>query len=700
MLGPLVVQRGGRQDEVMGRRPQTVLVCLLLARGRSVSDQRLIDALYGGRPASSARNQIQQAVSALRRLGVPIARVDGGYILPVADEEVDAFAFEQRLQRASAAAEEGMHEEAVALLREGFALWRGQPLTGLDGPLAAITRTNLGELRIAALVGRINAELELGRHTRLIGELRDLVAEHPLHERFHAQLMLALYRDGRQAEALEVFAALQRVLVEELGADPSPAVQELHRQVLAQDPKLDGPGPAPATPRQLPLPRPLLFGRDAERMRIREALEEDGRRVVAITGFGGMGKTALAVRTAHELADRFPDGQLFMNLAGPADPTDVLGAFLRALGLPEAEIPDGLTQRSARFRSLVAGRRLLIVLDDAQSRDQVLPLLPGTDGCSVIVTSRSWEIGALEWELVRLGPLAEPDARRLLARGAGQVLLDAEPQATQEILERCAGMPLALEIVSVRLRSRSAPMSRIAERLADRDRMLTELSLGERAVHTVLEVGYQALDAPLQALLRRIAFYGAREVTPELAAALADLPLARAGYLLDDLVDAEFLHVGADQAGYHCHDMVLAYCHQRALEEDSAETRAAALDRAFGWLLACGDAAHTAIFGDRDWKVRGRALRWAPEGVVTLPDGRRWLKENQGHLAHALSRAIEAGLDEQAWELALTVVPLYTAGGADGRPGESLPAGTPKALQVPARPMVDYRGRRPATTTA
>lgn len=663
MLGPVVVHRDGRPEEVMGRRSQTVLVCLLLARGRSVSDQRLIDALYGSQPASSARNQIQQAVCALRRLDVPIARVDGGYILPVVDEEVDAFTFEQRLRSASAVAERGRYEDAVALLREGFALWRGQPLAGLDGPLAAMTRTNLEELRIAALVERVNAELELGRHTRLIGELRDLVAEHPLHERFHAQLMLALYRDGRQAEALEVFAALHQVLVEELGTDPSPAVQELHRQVLAQDPKLDGPGPASAVPRQLPPPQPLLVGRDAERRCIRKALEKDGPRVVAITGFGGMGKTALAVHTAHELADRFPDGQLFMNLSGPVDPTDVLGVFLRALGLHEAEVPDGLAQRSACLRSLVAGLRLLIVLDDAWSRDQVLPLLPGTDGCAVIVTSRSWEISALDWEPVQLGPLAEPDARLLLAHGVGQMLLDAEPRTTQEVLDRCAGMPLALEIVSVRLRSRHAPMSRIAERLADRDRMLTELSLGERAVRTVLEIGYQTLDAPLQTLLRRIACYGSGQVTPELAAALADLPLARAGYLLDDLVDAEFLQACADQGGYHCHDMVLAYCHQRALGEDSAEVRAAALERAFGWWLTCGDAAHTAIFGGRYWKVQGRAPRWAPDDVVTPPDGRQWLKENRCRLAHALSRAIEAGMDEQAWELALAVVPLHTVGG-------------------------------------
>jgi DNA-binding SARP family transcriptional activator len=583
MLGPLVVQWDGRQDEIMGRRPQTVLVCLLLARGRSVSDQRLIDALYGSQPTSSARNQIQQAVSALRQLGVPIARVDGGYVLPVADDEVDAFLFEQRLDSASAAAEAGRYEEAAALLREGLDLWRGQPLAGLDGPLTAITRANLEELRIAALVEHGNAELELGRHTRLIGELRDLVAEHPLHERFHAQLMLALYRDGRQAEALEVFATLQGVLIEELGTDPSPAVRKLHRQVLAQDPKLDGPGPAPALPRQLPPPRrqPLL-GRDAERQRIRKALDGDGPRVVAITGFGGMGKTALAVQTAHELADRFPDGQLFMNLTGPADPSDVLGVFLRALGLREAEVPDRLAQRAACFRSLVAGRRLLILLDDACSLDQVLPLLPGADGCAVIITSRSWEISALDWGLVQLGPLTEADARLLLAHGAGQMLLDAEPQATQEILKQCAGLPLALEIVSLRLRSRPALMSRMAGRLADRDRMLTELSVGDRAVRTVLEIGYQTLDAPLQALLRRIACYGAREVTPELVAALADLPLARAEYLLEDLVDADFLHAGTDQNAYQCHDMVLAYCHQQALAEDSAEDRAAALERAFG----------------------------------------------------------------------------------------------------------------------
>ncbi|WP_143645463.1 AfsR/SARP family transcriptional regulator [Streptomyces swartbergensis] len=600
ILGPLLVRGGHQQVAITGRRPQAVLACLLLERGRTLSDEVLIDAVYGGRPPRSARNQIQQAVHHLRRLGVPVSRSGNGYALSAADTEIDAFAFQSHVRRARGAVQDGLLEEAATQFGLGFGLWRGEALTGFDTPYFREAAAALEESRLTALADHVETQLELGRPHEAIPDLRKAVAENPLRERFHSQLMLALYRDGRQSDALEVFRSLRLSLAEELGVDPSPDLNRLHQRILTQDPSLghvraasSSGSPGSAVPRQLPPGALVLNGREAELRKTRRALTWGGCPVVVLAGFGGTGKTALALHAAHAEADSFPDGQLFAKLVGdhalPVPPEEVLGMFLRALGLHDSDVPVGLQERAALFRTQTAGKRILVVLDDARTLKQIRPLLPSAAGCAVIITTPSWEVIQPEWELIKVDPLGPADARSLLERSVGRDLLEAEPQALQEVLDRCGGLPLALEIVAVRMASGQASVRRIAERLADRDRLLEELTAGDRTVRAVLEVGYRALDAEPRSLLRKIGLFGHGEFTVDMAAALGGTSATDAEYLLEDLTDAHFLFparaTAPGEVTYRCHDMVLAFGHELSLAEDTTEARAAALERAYARLM-------------------------------------------------------------------------------------------------------------------
>ncbi|MFI8322220.1 BTAD domain-containing putative transcriptional regulator [Streptomyces sp. NPDC085529] len=623
ILGPLRMWRGGEPVAIRGWRPRAVLAGLLLERGGALQDDMLIDMVYGEEPPRSARNQIQQAIHWLRKAGAPVIRSENGYSLSVGDAEVDAFAFQAHIEQARTAMRSRLFEEAEKQYRIGLGMWRGEALSGFDTPYFRAAAASLEEPRLVALAEHAEALLELGRPHAVIAELRRLTTEHPLRERFQGQLMLALYRDGRQSEALDVYRDLRVRLSEELGVEPSPALDKLHRQMLLQDPLLEHPraasaaAPSRVVPRQLPPRTGVLEGRDAELDRTLHALTGDGYPVVVLAGFGGTGKTALALHASHDAVAAFPDGQLFATLkdqhARPVRTEDVLGMFLRALGLRDPEVPAGLEERAARFRTLTAGRRILVVLDDAHTLKQIRPLLPGGDECAVVVTTTSWEISRPGWELVKIDPLGTADARRLLERSVGHPALEADPEAAREVLDRCGGLPLALEIVAARMAGGQVSLRRIAERLADRGRMLEELTAGDRTVRTVLDVGYRTLDARTQSLLRKIGFLGRREITVEMAAALEGAAVNDIGYRLDDLADAHFLHPARPAAPgartYRCRDMVLAYGHELSLAEDATEDRAAALERARAWLSREADPAVP--------------VRRAHRSVLGAPDGPR-----------------------------------------------------------------------------
>ncbi|HUD36036.1 MAG TPA: BTAD domain-containing putative transcriptional regulator [Streptosporangiaceae bacterium] len=455
LLGPVMVRCGGVALPVPKGRQRAVLAVLLLNAGRVVSVGELTEALWGSAPPPSAPVTVRNYVKRLRRVlgeadqGRIITR-SPGYVIRVDPGELDVTRFEGLIDSARDAARGGSWEAAADQARTALGLWRGEPLADVESAALALGEVpRLSELRLQVAELRIEAELHLGRHGVAIAELERMVAVHPLREHLHALLMAALVGAGRQAEALAAYQHARRVLVDELGADPGDELRELHRQVLTAGPVLAsfespllppggprsaGARPVPVAPRELPGPVPRFAGRAAELADLTAMLERAGAQrprnlvISAITGMAGVGKTALAVQWAHQVADRFPDGQLHVNLRGydpgqPVSAADALAGFLRSLGVPEQHIPAEIAQRAARYRSLLADRRMLVMLDNARDTEQVRPLLPGSPSCVTVVTSRDALAGLVARDgacRLDLGPLPPADAVGLLRALIGE----------------------------------------------------------------------------------------------------------------------------------------------------------------------------------------------------------------------------------------------------------------------------------------
>ena len=470
--------------------------------------QQMINAVWGEATPTHAVNLVQRHVSGLRRALEPnrpghapsdvLVWSNAGYLLTLPADAVDLDIFETELGRARAARAAGNPPAAAEALHAALKLWRGPLCDGLSSPFLDAQRDRLAKSRISAMEDRVELDLAIGDRTDVIAELRDLVAGHPLRERLHGLLMLALYRAGRQADALAVFRDVRHVLSEELGIEPAAPLQQLHQQILAGD--LESAAPASAkvvsdpsakthllrpVPAQLPH-RVLDFtGRSAELDQLDKLLSRDrgdaGTAVVitAISGTAGVGKTALAVHWAHRVSDQFPDGQLYVNLRGfdptgsAMKPAEAIRGFLDAFGVPPQEIPTSLEAQAALYRSLLAGRRVLVLLDNAADSDQVRPLLPGSPGCLVIVTSRNELAGLIAGEGARpvtVDLLNPTEARQLLSRRLGESRVLAENQAADDIIALCARLPLALMIVAARAVAHPVVPPRRARRRIARDR--------------------------------------------------------------------------------------------------------------------------------------------------------------------------------------------------------------------------------------
>ncbi|MCY0941739.1 AfsR/SARP family transcriptional regulator [Streptomyces antarcticus] len=601
VLGPVEVRRDGRRAPFSGAKLHTVLAALLVAREEVVSDERLCRLLWGWAPPATVSAQLYTYISRLRKILGADALIDRrppGYAMSIGNSTLDLREFEDLAHDGREALLREDFEKAGDLLRDALAKWNGLPFANATEYLADAEAPRLIEARTVALELRITADLALGRHEQITGELTGLVAEFPLRERIRCQLMTALYRSGRQADAIHLYHHGRAVLSEELGVNPGEGLQSTYRALL--DGTLDRrPRPAPAllsparpsgpdgsghpAPAMLPPDTVDFTGRERELGLLCRALAPErqsaGRpRRVLVTGMAGLGKTALAVHAAHRCQRDFPDGQLYADLRSPdgtpRHPTRVLLHLLRALG-PVDDVPVTADQDHLvrLYRERTRGRQLLIVLDNASGAAQLGPLLPNTPEPAVLVTGRTALPTVAGAHTVALAPLEARDSMALLAAAAGPDRLAAAPRAASAIVEHCAGLPLALRIVGTRIaaRPRCSP-DRLAGRLADPATRLRELHSGDLDVHTSLLPSWRALVPEVREVFPVLAGLGPQPFPAADAALALNRPEGEAERLLEALADAALLEVsGADERGQPCylfHPLVRLFA--LSLGEDAA----------------------------------------------------------------------------------------------------------------------------------
>ncbi|MET9604127.1 tetratricopeptide repeat protein [Streptomyces sp. NPDC006512] len=647
VLGPLRVHTGAGGTDVRPPLAAALLATLLLRHGRRGSTQALIDAVWGDAAPGGASGALRGHVAALRRVIEPgraprtPARVlvsrPNGYALHLLPDALDLTVFDRRAGSAARAVLAGRTGDALALYDSALDLWDGdEPLPGVPGPFAAAQRSALRERRLAVLEARWEVALLLGGHARAVEELRGPARSHPGRVRLQELLMTALYETGRQTEALDVYARAREALRGADGPGSGTGLDRIRLRILAGPgaPEADGPaaangpgspqspppggapartsGPlrsaaagtaapaAAAPPAPAPAPTALmspmlslppdpadLVGRDAEVVRLRQVLESGSVAAVgAVSGMGGVGKTAVAVRVAHEAAASFPDGVFFVDLCGmdarPADPHQVLGDLLRALGVTPAQLPAETAERVALHRSLLAGRRVLLVLDNAHDLRQVRDLMPTSPGCGLLVTSRNWltGLGSLAGAaLVHLEELTDGVALDLLVRLVGEERVRREEEAARALVADCGRLPLALRVVAARMAASPAlSVAETAERLADERRRVTELSGDGGAVDATFRLGTARLGPEQLRAFRLLALPDVPELGGLSSAALLDRTREEAEVLCEDLVDASLLQSPAP-GRYRYHDLLRLFARTSGAEELPAAERGGAMLR-------------------------------------------------------------------------------------------------------------------------
>ena len=669
LLGPVQVHGEDGPVEIRGTLRRTLLAALLLHRDAVVSADRLSDMIWGEKPPSSTTTSLYNQIMRLRQaLGPDAERIQAvapGYLIHVEPDELDLDEFSRLCAQARQAAADGDWARSAARYAAALALWRGEMLVDVPTLLDHASVHHFAEDRLLALQGRIEADLNLGRHDELIGELRTLTVSYQLREAFHAQLMLALYRAGRQADALAVYRDLRRATVDELGVEPGAAAQALHAGILDSAASLSLPKQSPATPaaagaaaprhvpRQLPVDARLFTGRAAEFHElvtlVQDADEDAGMFVIsAINGMAGIGKTALAVRSAHRLAERFPDGQLFIDLRGydaelaPLSAEDALDYLLRSLGVEPRAIPADPHERAALYRSRLAGTRTMILLDNAASTAQVLPLLPGTSGCVVLITSRNRMMGLDDAHFFALDALLPDEAIALLRMVAGESRIAADDPAARELVELCGLVPLAVRIVASRLRHHrgTTVAGLVAELRAEPDRMMEGLRDEERNLAGVFESSYRGLPEPEARLFRLLGLLPGVDLDAYAAANLLGAPLEEADRLLDSLLEQNLLAEHAP-GRYRMHDLLRAFA--RGLGTPP-EREGAAFDRLLDYYEFTAQ-----VGADRlARRVRPPSARRAPgPGVVRVlrddADAVAWISAERGNLLALLEQAGDSG---------------------------------------------------------
>jgi DNA-binding SARP family transcriptional activator/tetratricopeptide (TPR) repeat protein len=690
LLGTVAVAVDDGWLAVAGRRRSAVLAALALQPGDVVSADSLVDVVWGDRAPRTASGTLRNHLSYLRRVlpeGATVVARSAGYALELDGGGVDARTAEDLIGQAAGSLDVRQRE---ACLRTAIAMWQGPPLsdlTGLvwfDGHAQRLQRLLLQARRLL-----IAARLELGGHQHLVSELEELSREHPFDEQFHGQLMTALYRCGRQADALAVYHRLRVTLDEQLGVLPDIALRDLATAVLRQDPALAVP-PAPeavavtitpaltAVPAQLPATVAAFVGRERERAVLDGILARSGTDVgpvlVVVSGTAGVGKTTLAVRWAHQVQGRFPDGQLYVNLrgydpTGPVmDPAEAVRGFLAAFGVSGAQVPSSAQAQIGLYRSVLSGKRLLILADNAHDEQQVRSLLPGGPGSLVVLTSRNQLPGLLATHSAHALPLERPsesEARQILAQRLGSRRVDAEPQAVHDIITACARLPLALAIAATQaVLAPQLPMAALAAQLRDTATSLDPFDGAdpETNIRAVFSWSYRTLSAPAARLFRLLGLCAGSDIALPAAASLSGLPAPDVRPLLAELTRAHLLtETSPDRFGLH--DLLRAYAIEQAHQHDSDEQQAAARHRFLDHHLYTAHAATLLLKPARDpIDLAAPAPGVTPQPLADLDAALAWFKAEHSVLLATMARPPDS-FDRHTWQLAWTLVSYLTTQG-------------------------------------
>jgi len=677
LLGAVEVVVDGMPVDIGHARQQCVLASLALDANRMTSPDQLLDRVWGDNPPQRGRGAVHTYVSRLRRalLAAPGVGLDlraGGYVLVADPMTIDIVQFRGLVESAARAPDD---ERRAALLTDALGLWRSEEAFGtLDTPWLNRVRESLHAERFAAELERNDVELRLGRHAQLVGPLTAATAANPWDERLAGQHILALYRSGRQSEALEAYQRFRRRLADELGTDPGAALQLLQQRILNADPALTAPAatrpPArPANvPRQLPAPSPSFLGR-ADELRELDAVAE-GVPIVVIAGGGGMGKTWLALHWADRNLARFPDGQLYANLRGfdptgePVDPGVVVRGFLDALGVEPGRVPVDLDSQASLFRSTIAGRRMLVVLDNVRDTASAVPLLPGTADSTVMITSRRRPTGLVVSHGARvlaLDVLPPDDARRVLLRGVGRAVDDGDQAAVTALLDHCSGLPLALGIAAARAALRpELPLSALVAELQAASGPLDAFDAGELTVNlrAVLATSVDALTPPAGEVFTLLGLGQGPDIGLDAVASLAAQPVTRTRALLAELATANLVVEQAPDR-FRMHDLVRRYAVELAGAAGTADT-AGAQERLLDHYLHTAHAAALLLSPHRD----PLALGPARDGTVVadladLDEAMAWFDAEHAVLLPTIRHAGEAGFHLHAHAIPWTLATYF-----------------------------------------
>jgi len=687
LLGSVRAWCGDRELDLGASRQRTVFAVLAARAGRPVTREELIDAVWGADPPASTDSLIYTYIARLRRVLEPgrsprapsglLASAGRGYALNLGPGQVDVEVFDRHLVQARRLQSSGDPAGAIESFTTAVGMWRGTPWANVTGPFAEIERVRLTEQYLAAIEDRAEAMLSLGRHAGLVAELTALVTVHPFRERLRAALMMALYRSGRRADALSLFGDTRRLLVEELGVEPSLKLQQLHHEILNNHVVCVTPDVATyadetprlgqGAPRQLPPAVRHFVGREFElgklRDLVRQAQAGHALVIALIDGTAGIGKTTLAVHWAHEVAALFPDGQLYVNLRGfdpSGSPTTVAAAirgFLEALGVPADRLPASLDGQAALYRTLLTGRRMLVVLDNASDEGQVRPLLPGSSTNMVVVTSRRRLVGLMAADSgypFSLGFLTTNEAHELLSSRLGSDRLASEPIAVGELVGLCAHLPLALSVAAARavVHSQLSITALVEQLRSARDR-LDVLTTGDAStdVRGVFSWSYQRLAASAQSLFRLMGMHAGPDISASAAASLAGANLATTRPLLAELARANLVEEHAPNR-FSLHDLLRLYARELAVGVDPQPMQCAAIRRSLDHYVHTAHAATRLLDPHRDPIALTEALRGvSPEEIVGQQNALAWFTAEHAVLMAALTQAAEANLDTHVLQL-------------------------------------------------